>query len=89
MTDDEALGKIKTVLSTVIRIDPYGYVANPDTVARCIMDEVVGEIQHLRAALHRISLGSQDSGTTKEGLGREARAALARLGPPAAVDSAG
>lgn len=32
----------------------------------------------LRAALHRISLGSQDSGTTKEFLGREARTALAK-----------
>lgn len=31
----------------------------------------------LEAALHRISLGSQNSGTTKESLGKEARAALA------------
>ena len=76
MTDEEMFEKIKTVLSTVIRIDPYGYVANPDTVARCIMNEVVGEIRHLRASLHRISLGSQDSGTTKEFLGKEARLAL-------------
>jgi hypothetical protein len=37
------------------------------------------EVQALKAALHRISLGSQDSGTTKESLGREARAALAAL----------
>lgn len=37
------------------------------------------EVQALKAALHRISLGSQDSGTTKESLGREARAALAKL----------
>lgn len=34
------------------------------------------ENERLRAALHRISLGSQNSGTTKEDLGREARAAL-------------
>jgi hypothetical protein len=33
-------------------------------------------IEQLEAALHRISLGSQDSGTTKEALGREARAAI-------------
>jgi hypothetical protein len=33
-------------------------------------------IEQLEAALHRISLGAQDSGTTKEALGREARAAL-------------
>ena len=31
----------------------------------------------LEATLHRISLGSQNSGTTKESLGKEARAALA------------
>ena len=30
-------------------------------------------------ALHQISLGSQNSGTTKESLGREARAMLAEL----------
>jgi len=34
------------------------------------------EIARLREALHRISLGSQNSGTTKEGLGIEARKAL-------------
>ena len=33
-------------------------------------------IEKLEAALHRISLGSQNSGATKEGLGREARKAL-------------
>jgi hypothetical protein len=31
------------------------------------------------AALHQISLGSQNSGTTKKSLGREARAMLAEL----------
>jgi hypothetical protein len=30
-------------------------------------------------ALHQISLGSQNSGTTKESLGREARAVLTEL----------
>jgi hypothetical protein len=30
-------------------------------------------------ALHQISLGSQNSGTTKESLGREARTVLAEL----------
>lgn len=34
------------------------------------------ENKRLRAALHRISLGSQNSGTTKEDLGREAKQAL-------------
>lgn len=34
------------------------------------------ENARLVAALHCISLGSQNSGTTKEDLGREARAAL-------------
>ena len=34
------------------------------------------EIARLREALHRISLGSQDSGTSKASLGKEARAAL-------------
>ena len=32
--------------------------------------------ERLRAVLHRISLASQNSGTTKEFLGREARVAL-------------
>lgn len=40
-------------------------------------DSKTARIEELEAALHRISLGSQDSGTTKESLGREARAALA------------
>ncbi len=39
-------------------------------------DGCAAENEKLRAALHRISLGSQNSGTTKEYLGREARAAL-------------
>ena len=40
------------------------------------LDEAVNEIERLRAALHRISLGSQNSMTSKEALGKEARAAL-------------
>ena len=36
----------------------------------------IKENERLRAALHRISLGSQNSGTTKQSLGREVRAAL-------------
>ena len=40
----------------------------------------VAEIKRLRAALHRIILGSQNSGTTKEGLGQDARAALGEAG---------
>jgi len=42
----------------------------------CLCAKAADEIDRLRAALHRISLGSQNSGTTKEDLGREARAAL-------------
>lgn len=37
------------------------------------------ENERLRAALHRISLGSQNSSTTKEDLGREARAVLENI----------
>ena len=40
--------------------------------------EAADRIEKLEAALHCISLGSQDSGATKEGLGREARKALER-----------
>jgi prefoldin subunit 5 len=47
------------------------------------IENLQAEIKRLRAenaeirkALHCISLGSQDSGTTKEDLGKEARAAL-------------
>ena len=40
------------------------------------IDALKARIEALEKALHRISLGSQDSGTTKEALGREARAAL-------------
>lgn len=42
---------------------------------QCVADER----DRLREALHRISLGSQDGGTTKESLGIEARAALAAV----------
>ena len=38
--------------------------------------EAADRIEKLEKALHCISLGSQDSGTTKESLGREARKAL-------------
>jgi hypothetical protein len=34
--------------------------------------------QELLAALHSISLASQDSGSTREGMGRYARAAIAK-----------
>lgn len=34
-------------------------------------------LTELESVLHRISLGSQNSGTTKESLGKEARAAIA------------
>jgi hypothetical protein len=40
--------------------------------------DAADEIDRLRASLHRISLGSQNSGTTKEDLGQYARAALKR-----------
>jgi hypothetical protein len=41
-----------------------------------LLEEAADRIEKLEAALHRISLGSQNSGTAKEDLGREARAAL-------------
>ena len=41
--------------------------------------EAAAALRVSKDALHKISLGSQDSGTTKESLGREARAAIARL----------
>ena len=41
------------------------------------LEDAQDRIAELEAALHRISLGSQNSGTTKESLGKEARAALA------------
>lgn len=37
------------------------------------------ERDRMKDALHRISLGSQNNGTTKEDLGREARAALKEI----------
>jgi predicted nucleic acid-binding Zn-ribbon protein len=40
--------------------------------------EAADEIDRLRKALHRISLGSQNSGTTKEDLGQDARTALGK-----------
>jgi hypothetical protein len=40
------------------------------------MERMQAERDRLLEALHRISLGSQNSGTTKEDLGREARTAL-------------
>ena len=39
-------------------------------------DRMKDERDRMKDALHRISLGSQNNGTTKEDLGREARAAL-------------
>jgi hypothetical protein len=43
---------------------------------RKAMTPAASEIERLQETLHRISLGSQNSGTTKEGLGAEARKAL-------------
>lgn len=45
-------------------------------IAADFIDRSVNRIEKLEKALHCISLGSQDSGTTKESLGREARKAL-------------
>ena len=41
------------------------------------MLKLLDENARLQGVLHRISLGSQNSGTTKESLGREAREAIA------------
>jgi Ni,Fe-hydrogenase III large subunit len=46
-------------------------------------DSYVSQLEkcdRMKDVLHRISLGSQNSGTTKEDLGREARAALKEAG---------
>lgn len=51
----------------------YIAAADPDTIAA-----LLAERDALREALHRISLGAQNSAHSKEALGREARAALAR-----------
>ena len=39
------------------------------------------EIERLRRTLHNISLAAHDSGSTREGMGKEARAALEPLKP--------
>jgi len=49
----------------------YQYGAMHKETVRC-----KEQIEQLREALHRISLGSQNSGTTKEDLGAEARQSL-------------
>jgi hypothetical protein len=49
----------------------YQYEAMKNETMRC-----KEQIEQLREALHRISLGSQNSGTTKEDLGAEARRSL-------------
>ena len=41
------------------------------------IERLTAERDALRAALHSISLASQDSGSTKEGMGLYARAAIA------------
>lgn len=57
-------------------ITKFGVIyLSPERVA-ALVDPLREERNRLRDALHRISLGSQHSGATKEGLGREARAAL-------------
>lgn len=52
------------------------HLGRPYGLAKSLEHEAADEIDRLWAALHRISLGSQNSGTTKEDLGREARTAL-------------
>lgn len=54
-------------------------VAGAMILADMLRDSSLGHqerAERLRAALHRISLASQNSGTTKEFLGKEARVAL-------------
>ena len=44
-------------------------------------DQLKAEIERLRRTLHNISLAAHDSGSTREGMGKEARAALEPLKP--------
>ena len=67
MTDD----LIKRLRDEVAQHEPRCLLLSPETV---IM--LLDEIERLRIALHGISLGAQNSMTSKEGLGREARAAM-------------
>lgn len=66
----------------------YGQIAqrfncSKQNAQAVIMREEIKRLRHenslLRNALHCISLASQDSGTTKENLGKEARAAIAEV----------
>lgn len=59
-----------------LREGVWGRARRADAVIQAVMQEGADEIERLRTALHRISLASQDSGTTKESLGKEARDAL-------------
>lgn len=58
-----------------------GYVNGRQESNLQMIGRALDDLTKQRAALHRISLGAQNSGTTKEGLGREARAALPKERP--------
>ena len=57
------------------QLEQLGHWAAGETVRR-----LHEENRLLRKALHNISLASQDSGSTREGIGMYARSALAKIG---------
>ena len=72
----ERAEKAEAALAEYKRISESGESLGGELEERVRRMEVEAEIARLREALHRISLGSQDSGTSKEYLGKEARAAI-------------
>ena len=71
--------RIAAERGAVVVGEPAPYRCKHGCERDALMDRAAAaeaENARLREALHCISLGSQNSGTTKEDLGREARAAL-------------
>jgi hypothetical protein len=73
--------------STALRLADALNCATDDDCGYCQPCVIAAELRRLHAlngelleALHNISLASQDSGSTREGMGRDARAAIARAG---------
>ena len=80
----EALAEVERLQARVTQLTEAGLAdqARADAwrdrfqAQKRIAKKLLARERELEAALHRISLGSQNSATTKEYLGREARAAL-------------
>ena len=75
LTDDELRGLGKDFLMD----DKLWRVSGELLDQRAEVERLQARVQGLETALHHISLGSQNSATTKEDLGREARDALAAV----------